>query len=252
MTEPLGRGELRALAIQRHASAVLAPLWVTLCLIWMRSRGWKLEGADETRELFRRLRRESSQPIMVCANHLTLVDSFLIAWALGDLGSFLRRPSSIPWNTPETRNFAHGFWQRALAWMARCLPVTRGGDRSDVAKTLARVGYVLERGDPVLMFPEGGRSRSGRVDPKSGAWGVGRLVRAVPDCRVLCLYLRGHSQQSWSSLPKRGERFHVSAVTLEPKSDRRGLRASVEVARQITRRLSEMEEQVLGAPEPGS
>ena len=34
---------------------------------------------------------------------------------------------------------------------------------------------------------------------------MGRIVRAVPAARVLCVYLRGDAQQTWSDLPARGE-----------------------------------------------
>jgi hypothetical protein len=56
------------------------------------------------------------------------------------------------------------------------------------------------------------------------------------------VYLRGEGQDSWSDLPRRGERFHVSVACIEPKSDQRGLRASLDVARQITTRLAELEQ----------
>jgi hypothetical protein len=92
-----------------------------------------------------------------------------------------------------------------------------------------------------LVFPEGGRSRSGRVDVEAAAYGVGRIVNALPGCRVLCVYLRGETQETFSDLPSRGERFHISVACIEPKSDRAGLRGSLDVARQITTRLAEME-----------
>jgi hypothetical protein len=91
------------------------------------------------------------------------------------------------------------------------------------------------------MFPEGGRSRSGRVEVESAAWGVGRLVKALPGCRVLCVYLRGREQDGPSNLPTRGERFRVSVSCFEPKSDRGGVRGSVDVSRQIVSRLAELE-----------
>ena len=45
--------------------------------------GWRIENAAEARAEFRRLRREGG-PLLVCANHLTMIDSALIAWALFD------------------------------------------------------------------------------------------------------------------------------------------------------------------------
>ena len=125
----------------------------------------------------------------------------------------------------------------------KCLPIRRGGDRKEGALVLARLAHLLARGEVGLVFPEGGRSRSGRVDVDAAAYGVGRLVKAVPGCRVLCVYLRGAGQATWSDLPARGERFRVALAALEPKSDAAGLRGSLAIARQIVGRLIELEEQ---------
>ncbi len=77
----------------------------------------------------------------------------------------------------------------------------------------------------------------------SAASGVGRLCRSVPECRVLCVYLRGDQQESYSGIPIRGERFRGSVSVIEPKTDHQGLRASRDIARQISARLAEMEQE---------
>jgi hypothetical protein len=55
------------------------------------------------------------------------------------------------------------------------------------------------------------------------------------------VYLRGERQASWSDWPARGERFRVRVEELEPKSERAGLRGSLEVSRQALAKLAEME-----------
>ena len=70
---------------------------------------------------------------------------------------------------------------------------------------------------------------------------AGGLVKAVPGCLVLCVYLRGAHQETWSDYPVRGERFRAELSLLEPKSDAAGLRGSLEIARQIVGRLAELE-----------
>ena len=82
-----------------------------------------------------------------------------------------------------------------------------------------------------MIFPEGGRSRTGRVEPDSATYDVGRLIRSVPGCRVLCVYMRGEAQRAYSDIPARGERFRLSLCEIEPKSGHTGLRASRDVAR---------------------
>ena len=96
-----------------------------------------------------------------------------------------------------------------------------------------------------MMFPEGGRSRSGRIDRESVAQGVGRLIKELGDCRVLCVYLRGDRQDSWSHVPAAGDTFTVATRLVEPRSDLRGVRASRDLASQVLDHLAEMEQAYL-------
>jgi hypothetical protein len=233
-----------ALVTQLAVSRLLSPLWIPLTSLLMRfAFGWRVDPAESAaaRRAYRRIRSESKAPLLVCANHLTMFDSFVIGWAIGSGPGYLRDFGALPWNTPEEVHFANTRWKRALAYLYKCVPLKRGSDRAEVAKVLEKVRFLLARGQAVLVFPEGGRSRSGRVEVESAAYGVGRLVTGLPGCRVLCVYLRGEGQQAYSDFPRRGERFHVAVALIEPKSDQRGLRASLDVARQITAQLAEME-----------
>jgi 1-acyl-sn-glycerol-3-phosphate acyltransferase len=230
------------LAVQREISRMLSP--ISFALIWLALRiglDYRIEGLAAVRRAYREIRARSGAPLLVCANHLTLIDSFLITWALGSPPWFLRHFSAVPWNVPERRNFAATAWQRALVYALKCLPIQRGGRPGEAARVLECLAYLLREGEAALIFPEGGRSRSGRIEFAAAATGVGRVIRAVPDCRVLCVYLRGERQRTYSRIPQRGDRFTAAVSELEPKSDQRGLRASRDLARQVMRRLAEME-----------
>jgi hypothetical protein len=119
--------------------------------------------------------------------------------------------------------------------------VPRGGDRQQVVHVLERLAHLLRSGEVVLMFPESGRSRTGRVDTGATADGVGRLIKDVEGCRVLCVYARGDAQRSWSNLPARGETFTIATRVVEPRTDLRGLRASRDLATQVVQHLADME-----------
>lgn len=239
----------RGLALQRAVARALSPLStfavVVLLRVWLHLR---LDGAAEARRTYAALRDEGG-PVLVCANHLTLIDSALVAWALGTPAWYVRHFASLPWNVPERRNFASTRLRRALAYVYKCVPVLRGGDRAGVADTLARFVHVLSRGDTGLLFPEGGRSRSARVEVEGAAYGVGRVVKALPACRVLCVYLRGDRQDRYSDLPAKGDLLRVRVARLEPKSDSPGLRGSRDIARQIAAKLAEMEREHFAALE---
>lgn len=240
---PPTRRERLALAVQREVSRLTTPVWASLAWVGLRVvMGYRIAERAEARVRYRALLRESDAPLLLCANHLTLIDSALIAWALGSPAFYMRRFSALPWNLPDRANFASTLPRRALAYVTKCIPMPRRGRRTEVGRALGRFAHVLRRGDVCLVFPEGGRSRSGRVEVESAAVGVGRLIGAVPGCRVLCVYLRGERQRTWGSLPARGDRFRVLLAPVEPKSEARGLRRSLEVARQVTAQLAALEQ----------
>lgn len=207
--------------------------------------GYRIPRATELRRRFRRLVKKDSRPLLICANHLTMIDSALVAWALGGSWWYLAHYSRLPWNLPEETNFASNWVNRVAAWLVKCIPVVRGGSREEVSNVLDRIRYVLSRGETALVFPEGGRSRSGRVEPESATYGVGRILTTVPECRTLCVYLRGEKQDTWSTVPARGESFYVDFELFEPESEQSGLRRSRDLARQIVGKLAEMEEEYL-------
>ena len=238
----LGRKPHLYLVVQREIARMLSP--VSFAGIWFALRvvlGYRIDDLSAARRRHREIRYRSDAPLLVCANHLTMIDSFLISWAMGSPLWFILHFSTLPWNVPERLNFATAAWQKLLVSALKCVPIERGGSRTEAAAGLARVAHLLRNGESVLIFPEGGRSRSGRVEVESAATGVGRVIRSVEGCRVLCIYLRGDHQESYSRIPARGERFRVSMSELEPKTDQRGLRGSRDLVRQVVRRLAEME-----------
>lgn len=235
-------------ALQREVGRLAAPFWVMLAGAYLRFvRRYRIVGVRESRAQFHSIRARSDAPILICANHLTLIDSMIIAWALASTWRSAWNWSLLPWNTPERKNFALTRFQRVVVYLAKCIPITRGGAREEVGDALKRLAYLTTRGELALIFPEGGRSRTGRIELDTAAWGVGRIVSSVPNCRVVCVYLRGEGQQAYSDLPAKGERFHVEISCIEPKSDARGVRRSRDFARQIVTQLVHMEQRYLDA-----
>ena len=231
----------RALAVQLAVGRLAAPVWVPLAVLLMRfGFRWRIRDAAPSRTLYARLLSER-QPLLVVANHLTMVDSALIAWGLGSAIGHVRRYRGLPWNVPEQSRVESSWLWRVLAYVVKCVPVPRGGDRQEVAHVLERLGHLMRSGEVVLMFPEGGRSRSGQIDTESLAHGVGRLIKEVGDCRVLCVYLRGDAQRTWSNLPAAGDTFTIATRLVEPRTALRGLRASRDLAAQLVGHLAEME-----------
>ncbi len=239
---------VRRHALQRAVSVLAGPLWVTVSVLVMRFHfRYRIANVARLRRQYQQIRAQTDAPMLVCANHLTLVDSFIIAWALGSGFYWLRHPDELPWNTPESTNFGRTWVSRLLIFLAKCIPITRGGAREEVGDVLERVKYLLGRGETALIFPEAGRSRTGRVEESAAAWGVGRIVGAVPGCRVLCVYMRGRAQETWGDYPAKGDTMDVEIACIEPKSDARGVRRSRDLAQQIVRQLIRMEEDYFDA-----
>ena len=242
-SELLSRRERVMLFLQREVSRFTSFFWIPATTFTMRYLlGYRIQNATRLRRRFRAMVRESDGPVLICANHLTMVDSALVVWALGGTWWSVFNYRWVPWNLPETRNFASGRISQLAIWLTKCMPISRGGRREDVSKVLRHVQHLLTRGDTALIFAEGGRSRTGRVQVDTVAHGMGRIASSVAGCRALCVYLRGDRQRTWSALPVIGDSFYVDIDMFQPTSEQKGMRRSRDYARQIAGRLARMEE----------
>jgi 1-acyl-sn-glycerol-3-phosphate acyltransferase len=106
---------------------------------------------------------------------------------------------------------------------------------------MAKCEFLLAKNESLMIFPEGTRSRTGRIDPDSFSYGVGRLYLQIPDCRVMCIYLRGDRQSGFSRFPAPKQDFVMDVRSFSPRPSGKGLRAQRDCARQIVETLVHME-----------
>jgi len=231
----------RALGFQYAMSRALAFLTIPLMVLAVVLAGYQVRNLKKIRRDVKALMNRHPGPWLICANHLTLVDSVILAYAMMPPYRYLLRFRDLPWNIPEHMNFNRNPALRAICFLAKCIPVVRGGDRGRVKSSLEKCLFVLGKGEPLMIFPEGTRSRNGRVNTENFPYSVGRLAHAVPGCRVMCVYLRGDGQESYSDFPKRGEMFTMSVKECRPESALKGLRAQRDCATRIIACLHQME-----------
>ena len=182
-------------------------------------------------------------PWIICANHLTMIDSFILGYATFSLSRHFTAYKKLPWNLPERSNFQSNPVLALLCYLTKCIPIDRGGAREKTKKTLDSCIYLMRQGHNIMIFPEGGRSRTGRVNKEGFSYGVGRFIKDVAGCKIMCIYLRGDKQDNYSIIPAWGEKFSVAVEVFTPTPPAAsGLRAQREYAAQIIDRLAQMEE----------
>jgi 1-acyl-sn-glycerol-3-phosphate acyltransferase len=227
------------LRVQEAVSQICIPLTYHSLEAWLRFRGYRVQDLARTRAEFAAV--AGPGPLLVCANHLTLIDSLIIQWALTPGWRLFVRPDWFFWNLPDKYNMSVNVWIRLLGYFGKCVLVRRKGPPEEVRLSLDKVRYLLARRQSVLVFPEGGRSRIGRVDTEEFVYGVGRMLQEAPHARVVCVFARGHGQKVYTNYPRRGETFFVRMRAIVPSTAFHGLRADRDLATQIVRQLSDME-----------
>jgi hypothetical protein len=250
------------LGVQNVLSHLAAFIYIPLVGVVMRLMGYRFRDLKAFRQQCLEHFRQHRGSWLICANHLTLVDSVFLGYAMLPLWRYLLHYRWLPWNLPERSNFNRNPLDTAVCYLTKCIPVTRGGDREEMRRTLDTCHHLLETGQTILVFPEGGRSRTGRIDVENFSYGVGRFVKNLDQMKILCIYFRGDGQATWSSIPKPGDTFSMAVEVFEPQRlEYNGLKAQRDYAGQIIRQLSRMEERYFesreryrrfdGSPEQG-
>lgn len=107
--------------------------------------------------------------VLIVANHVSIIDSFVIGLA-AFLPTALWRPDLFPWNPAAKEKFFARPLLRLLMRLWKCIPVRR---HQHDFEALAEMERCLADGT-MILYPEGTRSRSGRLNP--GRPGVGKLI----------------------------------------------------------------------------
>jgi glycerol-3-phosphate dehydrogenase (NAD(P)+) len=158
-----------------------------------------------------------SGPLLLASNHRSFLDPFII-------GTLVRRPVYYM----AKRELFEKRWQ---AWILNALgafPVDRGAGDGDA---MATARAILERGDCVVVFPEGTRVRPGPLgEPKRG---IGRLALET-GAPVAPIAVIGSEEvrRGWRIRPRK-VRLRVGRPLMFPTVDR----CSPSLAAAVTQRV---------------
>ena len=226
--------------------ALLLPFGGMLILLMKIWRGYRIENLPEIRAQFRAIWEEKKlrdAPLLICANHLTFIDSALIIWALASNFWYFFNYKAFTWNLPAGDFFKQKLHYHLTLYLTKCIFLDRKGTPAHKNAVLNLCRYLLEKGGVVLIFPEGQRSRTGVFENERLRFGAGKIITSLENPQVLCIYLRGDRQESFSNYPPKHSRFRLKMQLLTPavSGGVSKKRAAVEVVREIGWAIKEME-----------
>ncbi|MEO6392969.1 MAG: 1-acyl-sn-glycerol-3-phosphate acyltransferase [Pyrinomonadaceae bacterium] len=233
--------ELRSVRIQTAICwLMLLPFGGFLTLLLL-AKGYRIKNKREIRRRFAQMMRDSDRPLLLCSNHLTFIDSALIIVALGSNWWYLFHYQAFPWNLPAGDFFKKKLKYHVTLFLMKCIFIHRDGSSEHKNAVLGLCRYLLNDRQNVLVFPEGQRSRSGRFAADALTLGASRLVSTVPDCRVLCLYLRSAKQETYSNYPPAGAHFSLGMKMIEPATEKSGKDGLLDLTEQIGATIAGLE-----------
>jgi 1-acyl-sn-glycerol-3-phosphate acyltransferase len=215
----LGPEDVARLRRQRFWSRLLtAPTYLFLALSLRLRYGYRIEDVRKFRDAVWAELDKHQGGVIWAANHHTLIDSFLIFWAVFPPWR-VTETRRIPWSTPEYTNYYKlgGPLQaaaiRSLMYLCRCIPFLREGDDArSVAwreNVFDKCVWLLREGETVFVYPEAQRSRSGWLERRRPKDFLGRMALQAPDAKFLAVYLRGEKQLYRTAYPEKGDRFRA-------------------------------------------
>lgn len=237
------RSMVRSILLQRFASRLALPILSLILISILKFKGrYSFKRLSEIRREFASLNEDCKGPMLICPNHLTMIDSVLLLWAFGSPFYYISHFHTFAWNSPAVEHFSNSILKRIITYLGKCIPINRMGTEEHINSVLEKMVYLLNSGDRFMIFPEGMRSRTGRVEVEEVAYGVGKIASLVPEISVLCVYLRGDKQTTFSDIPSKGDCFDVSMRLIHPTTDKTGLRAHRDISQKIINTIKDLED----------
>lgn len=226
---------------------LLLPFGGILILLMKYFRGYSIENTFAIRRQFKEIwleKERARQPLIICANHLTFIDSALIIWALASNFWYVENYRAFAWNLPAGDFFKQKLHYHLSLYLTKCIFLDRKGTAAHKNAVLNLCRYLLEKGSVVLIFPEGQRSRTGIFENERLRFGVGKIITSLENAKVLCVYLRCEKQKTFSNYPPKNSLFKLKMKLIEPNAgDLSKKQASIEIVKQIGATIKALEDE---------
>lgn len=204
---------------------------------------YRILNHKEHKRFYKALMKENKK-LLICSNHMTMVDSVILQYAFGDYFLYLFHFRLFPWNMPAREVFFNNLFLKVFLFLSKCIPLDRKGTPEHHELVLNQAKYIIQHNEPFIIFPEGGRSRKGRFDIENLTYGIGKILYEVPGTKVLCVYLRGDKQENVSVVPEKDTVFYLAYELIEPKTQaQKKLQAEKELALQVGLTIKKLEEE---------
>jgi 1-acyl-sn-glycerol-3-phosphate acyltransferase len=164
--------------------------------------------------------------VLIAINHVSQIDTVLMArlvWQTGRVPRFMIKAGVFGW--PIVGYMMKGAGQ---------IPVYRG--TADAAQSLRDAVTALERGEAIVIYPEGTTTKDPDNWPMQGKTGIARLVLLSPETPVVPVGQWGAHKMGGPSLKRLGRRRTEQASVGEPLDLRRyrGRESTPALLREIT------------------
>lgn len=186
--------------------------WIFLFII----RRYKIPKIKKIRKQFKSIVKNHSGPLLICPNHLTYIDSVLLIVAFSSCKDYLRNFRTMAWNFPKTTHIKNNYFYQIISYIGKCIFIDLDAkDHDKINQPMEIAKYFLSNGEYIMLFPEGHRGNNGRVDLHNFAYGIGRLINDINNLKILCVYLRGSSQEHGSNYPRKYDSFYIKLRLLD-------------------------------------
>lgn len=186
--------------------------WIFLFII----RRYQILSINDIRKQFKSITKDIAGPLLICSNHLTYIDSVVLILAFGSCLDYIFNFHVMPWNFPKTTHMKKNVFYMLISYIGKCVFIDFNNHNRATNQPMNIAKYLLLRGEYIMLFPEGHRGHGGRVDTQNFTYGVGKLIKEVPNIKVLCTYLRGSTQMEGSNFPNKHDKFYCKLKLLDP------------------------------------